>query len=180
MNREETVIDKRAAELRRAFDQSFADAPSGGNVPTEAFLAIGVGSDNYALRLADISGLHADKKVTPLPSDVPDLLGVASFRGVLVPVYDLRVLLGYAAGPPPRWLVLVMPQTPVALAFDRFDGHLRLPPDAIAQEEKLQDGRQHIAESLRTDGPVRSIVSVTSMIESIKKRTQSSVTYREQ
>lgn len=179
MNREQTVIDKRALQLRRAFDHSFAEAPAGASAPTEAFLAIAAGNDSYALRLADISGLYVDKKVTHLPSNASDLLGLSSFRGALVPVYDLRILLGYPAGPPPRWLVLIAPETPIGLAFDQFDGHLRLPRDAIAHEGGKQDGRQHIAESLRTNGQVRSIVSVASIIESIKKRAQSGVTQGE-
>jgi purine-binding chemotaxis protein CheW len=179
MNQEKTMLDKRASELRLAFDRSFAQAPAGDSVPTEAFLAIGAGGDDYALRLTDISGLHADKKVTPLPSDVSELLGLASFRGALVPVYDLRMLLGYAAGPPPRWMVLVAPQTPIGLAFDCFDGHLRPSRDDLAHEEKIQEGRQHLAESLRTDGRVRPIVNVASIIESINKRTQPGFTDKE-
>ncbi len=179
MNQEITIIDKRAAELRLAFDQSFSDAPAGAKMPTEAFLAIGAGSDGYALRLTEITGLYADKKVMPLPADVADLLGVASFRGTLIPVYDLRVLLGYPAGPMPRWLVLVAAEAPIGLAFDRFEGHLLLPQDAIAHEEKIQEGRQRIAESLRMNGEVRSIVNVASVIESIKQRVQQGITHKE-
>jgi purine-binding chemotaxis protein CheW len=179
MNQQQTVIDKRAAELRHAFDHGFAEAPAGERESTEAFLAIGVAGDHYVLRLADISGLHADKKITQLPSDVFDLLGVASFRGALIPVYDLRVLLGYPAGDHARWLVLIAPQTPVALAFDRFDGHLRLSHDAVTHEEKMQQDRHHIAGSVRSDGQVRPVVNVASMIELIKKRAQSGVTHKE-
>jgi chemotaxis signal transduction protein len=179
MSQETTIIDHRASELRAAFDRSFAQAPAGANAPTEAFLAIGVGGDHYAVRLSDISGLYVDKKVTALPSDLSDLLGVASFRGVLIPIYDLRVLLGYPAGPPPRWLVLAAPYKQIGLAFDSFDGHLRLPLDAIAHKDKTQDARQHVAESLRVDGQLRSIVSVASMIESIKKRVQSGAAQKE-
>lgn len=182
-SRNETLINSRAAELRQAFDHSFAVAPPGDPAPSEAFIAIGAGGDSYALHLAEISGLYADKKVTPLPSGSNDLLGLASFRGALVPVYDLRVLLGYAASTMPRWLVLVAPQTPIGLAFDRFDGYLRLPRDTIAREDAHEDekqqGRQHIAEALRTDGQVRPIVSTTSILESIRKRAQSSASHKE-
>ena len=179
MTREETLIDKRATELRMAFDQSFAQASAGVSASTEAFLAIGVGGDNYALRLSEISGLYTNKKVLALPSDVPELLGVASFRGALIPVYDLRVLLGYPVNLRPRWLVQVAAATPIGLAFDRFDGHLHLPRDAIGKEEKAQEREQHLTESLRTNGEVRPIVSVASMIESIKKRVQQDITHKE-
>lgn len=180
MSQEEATLTQRAMELRRAFDHSFAEAPPGESAPTEAFLAITVGGDHYALRLTEISGLYVDKKVTPLPSRSNDLLGLASFRGALVPVYDLRMLLGYSAGTMPRWLAMVAPQTPVGLAFDRFDGHLRLPRDAIAREDGRQHKQQHVGEALRTADFVRHIVSVASILESIKKRAQPSVSQKEQ
>ncbi len=175
MSQEAATLTQRVLELRQAFDHSFSEAPAGESALTEAFLAITVGGDNYALRLAEISGLYVDKKVTHMPSRANDLLGLASFRGALVPVYDLRVLLGYPAGTVPRWLAMVASQTPVALAFDHFDGHLRLPRDAVAHESGMQHEQQHVGEALRTAGLVRLVVSVASILESIKKRAQSSV-----
>jgi chemotaxis signal transduction protein len=174
MNRKGTAIAERAAMLRQVFDQAFAAAPAGTSTPTEAFLAIGAGGDNYALRLVEISGLFVDKKVVPLPSESPDLLGIASFRGALVPVYDLAVLLGYAAKPLPRWLVLVAPQTPVGLAFDRFDGYLNLPREVNAQQTGAENTRQHLAESMSAAGLLRPVVAVASILESIRKRAQPS------
>ncbi len=179
MSEEQSTLDSRAAGLRQAFDHGFAEAPKGESTPTEAFLAISAGSDGYALRLAEICGLYADRKVTPLPTGASDLLGLAGFRGVLVPVYDLRILLGYPTGPSPRWLALVAPQEPIALAFDRFEGHLHARRDAIAHDDGTRLGRQHIDMALRTGGAVRPIVSVASILKLIKQRAQSSVMQKE-
>src|SRR4029079_4392633 len=85
-----------AAGLRAEFDRGFALAPSAGGADgLEGHLAIRVGGDSCAPRLADLLGVYVDRKIVPLPSSVPTLLGIASFRGVLIPVHDLRLLLGY-------------------------------------------------------------------------------------
>jgi chemotaxis signal transduction protein len=168
----------RASELRTAFDQSFAELPNEATVHVENFLAIRIGSDPFAMRLRDVAGLYADRAITSLPSPVSELVGIAGFRGGLVPVYDLRALLGYPTSEPTRWLVLVTtqlepsaPPTPVALAFDRFDGHLRVSPDAITTG--ASDGRiAYVRELVSVEGGPRPIVDVGSLLDSITKRAQ--------
>lgn len=121
------------AALRREFDDAFARAPAPAAAAAQPMLAIRVGGHPYALRLAQIAGLHADRHVTALPSALPALLGVSGFRGQIAPVYDLAVLLGYPAAAAPRWLVLVrgaQPQ-PLALAFERFDCHFLAAPEQV-------------------------------------------------
>ena len=118
--------------LRRNFDDGFAQAPAPAGAAPEAMLAIRVGADPYALRLAQIAGLHLDRRVTALPSALPALLGVSGFRGQIAPVYDLAALLGYAAAAAPRWLVLVRGAQPLALAFDCFECHFSAAPGQLA------------------------------------------------
>lgn len=166
-------LGERAEELRQAFDRSFAEAVTE-EAPLEDFLAIGVGTDPYAIRLAEISALLADKPITRLPSPVPELLGIAGFRGAIVPVYDLRALLGYSVASPPRWVTIIA-GTPVALAFDAFDGHLRLPRESRVPEGRVEPTRQHVREVLRAAGVVRPIVHLASVVETIKWQTQPGV-----
>ena len=128
-----------AAALREEFDRSFAALPAE-PVPSEELLAIRVGSSSYAVRLRDVSELVAGHPVSRLASTTPSLLGLASLRGGVVPVFSLASLLGAAAGLPlpattPRWLLLCSGQEPFALAFDGFDGYLRLPAAALRGEE---------------------------------------------
>jgi len=54
-------------ELRRAFDASFARAPTTGETPHDDLLAIRIGSHPYAVRLADVSEVLVDREVTRLP-----------------------------------------------------------------------------------------------------------------
>ena len=89
-------LEQKAAALRAAFDRSFAEAADAGRAPHLDFLAIRVAGDPYALRLSEVASLHVDSKRVRAPSLLPELSGLASFRGVLTPVYDLAALLGYA------------------------------------------------------------------------------------
>jgi hypothetical protein len=88
-----------AAALRREFDQSFAQPPATELARVENFLAVRIGGDAYAMRVAEIAGLYADKRIVPLPSPLPSLLGTVGFRGQIAPVYDLAMLFGYPARP---------------------------------------------------------------------------------
>jgi hypothetical protein len=149
-----------AAQLRQAFDASFAEPLREATVPPEAFLAIRVDADPHALRLADVASLLPLDAVTPLPSPLPELLGVIGHRGAVLPVYDLRTLLGYPGAAAPRWCV-VLAAAPLALAFDGFDGHLRVP-------------RQHgeRLDVLQLDGQVRPVVPTAALLATLTAAAQ--------
>ncbi|WP_433617602.1 chemotaxis protein CheW [Dactylosporangium sp. CA-139114] len=140
--RDRGAIERRLAELREEFDRSFADPPRSAVAGHDDLLAIRAGGVRYALRLTQAAGLFPDRPVTRLPGPLGALLGVAGFRGAIVPVYDLAAVLGTgaaAAGPAdggtgPRWLVLAAGQPAVALAFAELDGHLRIPSDRLVEE----------------------------------------------
>jgi purine-binding chemotaxis protein CheW len=124
----------RAGELRERFDHSFAEPARRHDVEHVELLAVRAGGCPYALRLAQTSGLHPDRPVTPLPGPLGALLGVAGFGGTIVPVHDLAALLGHPVPARPRWLVLVAGEPPLALAFHDLDGHVRVPADSIIAE----------------------------------------------
>ena len=161
----------RADELARAFDGDFA-RPHGASAPdTEELLAIRIGAAPYALRRAALAGLHADKVVTPLPGDVPELLGIGGFRGALVPVYDLRAMLGGAGGgaAAPRWLAIAA-AAPVALAFDGFEAFVRVRRDEVVVHGGAALG--HVRAAVQTPGGVRPIVDVPSILDAIRARAR--------
>ncbi|MEV6633090.1 chemotaxis protein CheW [Actinoplanes sp. NPDC051470] len=120
--------------LRAEFDDSFTTPARQHDVEHDELLAVRAGGRAYALRLAQTSGLWPDRPVTPLPGPIPALLGVAGFRGAIVPVYDLAALLGHPVPERPRWLVLTAGSPALALAFHELDGHIRVPADTIVTE----------------------------------------------
>jgi len=165
----------KAAELRALFDRSFAVAELEQDERGEArvdVLAIRVADQGYALRLSELQAVHAERKLVAVPSPAPELLGLVGLRGLVVPIYDLRQLLGYPAGPAPRWLALAHASSPVGFAFDGLDAHLRLSPRDIVMPEPstASGGRFAPGSVVGPDGP-RPLIYLPSLIESVTRRT---------
>lgn len=152
-------------ELRHSFDETFAQPPAG-TAATEDLLGIRLAGIAYAIRLSGISGLFVDKKITRVPSQAAQLLGVAGFRGTILPVYDLPAVMGHPRSGDPRWLFIAA-DAPVAMAFDAFDGHLRVPHHAIAPAD-IKDGRRRfVANLMNADGTVRAVIDLPSVLENV-------------
>ena len=168
MSVQEPQTIAKAAELKRIFDQTFAEAPRSDASAEDDLLAISVASDPYAIRLSEVAGLLSDRRVTWLPGSVPELIGLMGLRGAVVPVYDLRALLGYARGPVPRWF-LIAAAIPVAIAFDRFDGHLRVPRAAVSigSTHSVATQLPCVQEVVRTREFVRPIIHMPAVLDAI-------------
>jgi chemotaxis signal transduction protein len=159
----------RAAELRRAFDGSFAERTRLDGAPQEDLLAIRVASEPYAIRCAEITGLFADKKVTRVPSGAAALHGIGGFRGTIVPVYSLAALLGHPMTAIPRWIVIAS-GLPVALAFEVLDGHLRMSRDEILPRDADERARKYVQHFMREQDHVRAIVHLPSVLDAIREQ----------
>lgn len=162
----------RVAELRQAFDRSFAEAPTYQVTTLQDLLDIRLGATAYALRVAEIAGLFADVKITPVPTRVAELLGIVAFRGSILPVYDLRALIGHRVGTQPRWLAIAA-ENSIGLAFDRFEGHMRVGEDAMVPQDHPESAVRHVLEVVRVDGLVRPVLSIRSVLESVTSRVRS-------
>lgn len=116
-----------AEELRSSFDHGFAAPPPEVQPPQLDLLAIRCADHGFALPLSEVRAVYTQRKIVPVPSPTPELLGVVGVRGLVAPVYDLRLLLGYGGGSAPRWLALLRAPEPFAIAFEVFEQHLRVP-----------------------------------------------------
>jgi chemotaxis signal transduction protein len=153
------------AQLRSAFDRSFS-VPAQSREDRESVIQIRVGGEVFAVRAGHIAGLVKSRKIVPLPSRIPELLGVAALRGSLIPVYDLAALLGISPGVSgPSWLMLVPCDTPIGLAFDGFEGQQE--PEWLSGE---QSARQHVRQLVRIGPAVRAVLDIPGLAETIRKR----------
>ncbi len=162
----------RATRWREAFDQSFASTPQDAALELHDYLAIQAGQGRYALRLTEVAGLQALSSLTPCPTRRAELMGLSIFRGNVLPVYDLRVLLGAAGAghEAPAWWVAVK-DAHLGLAFDVFERHLRLPVEASSRASAA-DVRLYTSETLRSEGQLRPIVSIHAILLSIQNMVQ--------
>jgi chemotaxis signal transduction protein len=163
-------IAGRAAELRLAFDRGFAEPVRPGAASREGLLAVRIDTQPFAIRLSEISGLFADKKITPVPGSHAALRGIAGFRGAIVPVYDLQLLLGHLTTPgtaTPRWLVIAA-AAPVGLAFTAFDQQIRAARAAIMPQPSGAQARGYTREFVRTRKFAGPLLHLPSVLEAIR------------
>jgi purine-binding chemotaxis protein CheW len=160
-------VSERAAELRRDFDRSFAEPPRADKAAKEDLLAIRLGAQGFAIRLSEITGLFVDKKVTRVPGASAALLGIAGFRGSIVPVYDLQSLLGHSGGHAPRWLVIAA-AAPVAFAFEAFESQLRVSPESITPQQSNAETHRYTQDFVQTENVLRPIIHLYSVLDAIK------------
>jgi len=130
--RREASHPSRGTQLRVDFDAAFTRAHSAVSPGQLDLLLIRVGGHPYALPLSQVLALHADRPLTKAPSSRRELLGLVGLRGVVTPVYDLSVLLGYPAPDSTRFLVQVDVASPFALSFEHFERHVRVLASALA------------------------------------------------
>lgn len=155
-------LGERVAAWRAAFDQSFAEPLPEAPPERQDFLAIRLGTQPHALRLDTLAALQPYAAPTPWPGAPPALLGLMALRGVALPLYDLAALLGEAPCARPAWTV-VLRGAPLALAFDGFDGHWRLPATACLHPV------EHVGDALRgqalrgPDGALRRLINLAAL-----------------
>jgi chemotaxis signal transduction protein len=129
----------RAAELRDAFDRAFAEPPAGPRPAYRELLRVRLAGEPFALALAEIAAIHVDLEVVAMPATAHELLGVIAVRAQIVPVYDLRAVVGAPRELAPRWLVIAR-DAPAAFAFDGFDGLVRVVDAPVASSAQFASG----------------------------------------
>lgn len=113
---EETILERRT----RALARPLAEARQG----SEADLVLRVSGERYAIAAAEVLAASALTRLTPLPHSPPELAGLTSRAGRVLPVFDLRAVLGLPLATLPehgRMVVLGTPDTPVAVTVDAID-----------------------------------------------------------
>lgn len=151
-------LEQSVAELRLDFDRGFASAPDPTRPEVLDLLLIRSAGQRYALRLAQIAAVHAERRIVAVPSPDPKLLGLVGLRGSVAPVFDLALALGHPRGDEPRWLIELRSPKPCALAFAELLQHLRLPASELSPT--AASGATHRLSSGNApspDGPVAVI-----------------------
>jgi chemotaxis signal transduction protein len=169
----EILESSSAAHLRADFDRSFAEAREATEQGRESLLAIQLGGDPYALRISEIRGLSRDRRIARMPSDAPGFLGLAGLRGVLWPVWDLALLLGYPQAEQAPWIALALAEPIWALAFERFEGYLHLSANEIHPTADQGSFASFSLESALSQGTLRPILDLGLVAKTIQSKNPS-------
>ena len=105
-------------------------------LPTQRLIHFAIAGDSYALPIAQVIETGHLPDVTPLPNVNPSLRGVISFRGDVLPLFDLRRLLGHVdsfESPGEKMLIVRSANShgSCALAVDRVVGLIALWPEEM-------------------------------------------------
>jgi chemotaxis signal transduction protein len=166
---EATSGSKSAADLRLEFDTAFASPPAGPSEDRESLITLRVGGEGLAVKTLHIAGIAKRRRITPIPTHVPSLLGATAIRGALFPVYDLAALLGLPA--PARegaWLMLSGLETPIALIFDEFEGQVEIERACLYESESSRE-QEHLRLVARIGSGHRAVIDIPGMIAEIRK-----------
>lgn len=90
--------------------------------PQRDFVGFTVGDVSYAIAIRAVREVTLPLRIDRLPQAPPAVLGVADYRGAIVPVVDLRARFGLPASDEPRkqkWVLLDVGTRLVALVVDR-------------------------------------------------------------
>jgi chemotaxis signal transduction protein len=164
------VDSSRLQELRTSFDQTFAVAPRAEAEPLISLISVRVINKPFVLRSEHIIGIVKAKRITPFPSSIPECIGVAGIRGVLVPVFRLAGFLGLecptGAG---HWIVLANRESPIGFAFDEFEGQVEVARSALYSEQA--NGGSTNAELLaRIRSSVRPVIDIAQIVQQIRNK----------
>lgn len=161
------------AELRRAFDETFALPAVRPAEDCEPMIAIRVAGQALALRALEIAALVKRNRILPVPSCVPELLGLAGGRGVLVAVYDLAPFVGLSrcAGEP-QWLAIAKGEPQLALAFDEIEGLVEVGRTSVYADSAAPSPR-HVRQLAQIGPGTRAVVDITAIMATIRAKAGS-------
>lgn len=89
--------------------------------PSKTLVGFSVGEVHYAVPIARVKEIANPIAVVPLPHSPRAIMGVADYRGEVVPVVDLRIRFGLAPSEVTRrtkWIVVIVSSRLVALVVD--------------------------------------------------------------
>jgi chemotaxis signal transduction protein len=93
--------------------------------PSDEAIVVRLGSGRFAIEMASVAEVGRLPVVTRLPGVPGWVAGVANWRGRILPVLDLRPLLGAASTPPTRetrLVILTADSLTAAMVADAVDG----------------------------------------------------------
>ena len=131
---EAVAAAQRRKELLHARAEALALRRDHARVETVALVGFRVGGEPWAFRLEHAREVLELGKLAPLPGVGRYVLGATATRAAIVPVIDLRQLLGLATGGMvdlPWILVIDGPSGAFGLAAEEVEGRLDVPAAAL-------------------------------------------------
>lgn len=161
------------AELKAAFDESFANPPPGERDAHEDFLLIRAKNQRLCVRVRETAAVLRCPPVTALPSSDPALCGLSGVRGALVAVYSIAALAGETRSPDNRgWILLCAGDRSIALFFDQLLSYARTPSTNVYVNESAGGLGNHVVE---IDGSKQSVLDIPQLLQTLHRARRSGI-----
>lgn len=148
---------QKAEELRSVFRQAYERPIDIRKSDTVAFLRVLIVGEPFALRVSEIAEVQAKPKITWLPTQSREFLGVTSLRGEMIPVYSLGELIGRSASEArDGWLIYLRHSAPVGVFISEYGGFVEASPQQV------------YSRLLNIGGQVHSIIELADIINRIE------------
>jgi purine-binding chemotaxis protein CheW len=121
----------------------------------DEFLSFGLGAEQYAIDILRVREIRAHMPVTRIAHSAPSMKGIFDLRGTIVPVFDMRVLLGL---PPADGVA-----NPVVIILDIDGRPAGIVVDVVCQVVALERGSVKPVPSTRPDLDTEFIRGATSI-----------------
>jgi purine-binding chemotaxis protein CheW len=123
----------------------------------------------YAVDLRHIREVLPIESITPIPGMPPVVIGMTNVRGSVVPIVDLRLLLGLRPRQlPPFAVVLRHADYELAILVDRSPEIMTVRPDQFeliqSSSEDSEAGRHIVNGKLNINNTVARILDVTQLV----------------
>jgi purine-binding chemotaxis protein CheW len=175
---EETAIPTAAAEDVVALPSPAAENPIeepvfGGEIQETDkqeidLLSFRLAGEAYALPVNDVREVLKIRLLTPVPNAPAYILGVTALRGAVLPVIDLCVRFGLAAGTrdaKSRIIVVSSKEEEVGLVVDRVTEVLRIAPDEIKPTpENIEQGAAFLRGIVRREEKLHILLDLEKAV----------------
>lgn len=100
------------------------------------YLIFSISGENYALQLGELKEVIKPKPITEIPSAPSNIIGIISLRGVIVPIVDIKKILGIADGiedksPDSRFVLVEVGGKQFGFCVDSIKDVMRIPKSKL-------------------------------------------------
>jgi purine-binding chemotaxis protein CheW len=119
------------------------------------FLSFILGDEQYAIDILRVREIRAYSPVTRIANAAASMRGIFDLRGAIVPVFDMRILLGLPPAAPGG--------SPVVIILDIDGRPAGIVVDSVCQVVVLPDNAVKAVPAARADLEAASIIGVASV-----------------
>jgi purine-binding chemotaxis protein CheW len=145
------------------------ETPSNRPAKVSELIAFNIGEQQFCISTAAVREIRGWTAVTPLPHAPPFVLGVVNLRGVVLPIVDLAVRLGFPPSQPTARHAIIVVEVGNQVAgllvdgvsdiFTADDAQIQPTPEIAAETAKL-----YLRGVIAMDGRLIGVIDIVSLL----------------